>query len=145
MYIGSWLLFCIASHTIIALCDSNDCRSFTLLESLAKSNGNLLLSPLRARKSDNYHYRNSWKSNNFRERDPSKKKQRTDKKDAKRIYSDNFTSSNKVKFNIAIAILEKFMLIKISNLRLFDNIWDIPFCSLIFLFSTFLLNPLLIS
>ena len=42
------------------------------------------LSPLRARKSDNYRYRDSWKSDNFRERQPSKKKQRTDtKKDAK--------------------------------------------------------------
>ena len=41
------------------------------------------------------------------ERRPSKKKQRTDtKKDAKRIKSDNFTSSNREKSNIAIAILE---------------------------------------
>ena len=32
-----------------------------------------LLSPLRARKSDNYRYRNSWKSNNFRERESPKK------------------------------------------------------------------------
>ena len=67
----------------------------------------LWLSPLRARKSDNYRYRDSWKSDNFRER-AIKKKQRTDtNKDAKRIKSDNFTSSNREKFNIAIAILEK--------------------------------------
>jgi hypothetical protein len=43
-----------------------------------------------------------------REREPSKKKQRTDsKKDSKRIKSDNFTRSNGEKFNITIAILEK--------------------------------------
>ena len=41
------------------------------------------------------------------EREPSKKKQRTQtKKDAKRINSDNFTRSNREKSNIAIAILE---------------------------------------
>ena len=41
------------------------------------------------------------------EREPPKKKQRTDtKKSAKRIKSDNFTSSNREKINIAIAILE---------------------------------------
>ena len=41
------------------------------------------------------------------EREPSKKKQRTDtKNDAKRIKSDNFTWSNRDKSNIAIAILE---------------------------------------
>ena len=41
------------------------------------------------------------------EREPSKKKQRTDtKKDAKRIKSDNFTRGNREKSNIAIAILE---------------------------------------
>ena len=54
------------------------------------------LSPLRARKSNNL------------EREPSKKKQRTDtKKDTKKIKNDNFTRSNKEKSNIAIAILEK--------------------------------------
>ena len=42
------------------------------------------------------------------ERKPSKKKQRTNtKKDAKRIKSNNFTRSNREKFNIAIEILEK--------------------------------------
>ena len=46
------------------------------------------------------------------EREPSKKKQRTDtKKDAKRIMSDNFTRSNREKSNIAIAILD-FSLLK---------------------------------
>ena len=42
------------------------------------------------------------------EREPSKKKQRTDtKKDPKRIKSDNFTRSNREKSNIAITILQK--------------------------------------
>ena len=42
------------------------------------------------------------------EREPTKKKQRTDTKmDAKRIKSDNFARSNREKSNIAIAILEK--------------------------------------
>ena len=40
-----------------------------------------------------------------------KKKQRTDtKKDANWIRSDNFTRSNREKLNIAIAILEKWMI-----------------------------------
>jgi hypothetical protein len=47
------------------------------------------------------------------EREPSKKKQRTDtNKDAKRIRSDNFTRSNKEKSNIATAILEKSPFLK---------------------------------
>ena len=37
LQIGSWLLFCIASHIVITL----PCRFFTLLKALAKSNGNL--------------------------------------------------------------------------------------------------------
>ena len=49
-------------------CDSNSCRSFTLLKALAKSKVIFSLSPLRARKSDNYRYRDSWKSDSFRER-----------------------------------------------------------------------------
>ena len=45
------------------------------------------------------------------EREPSKKKQRTDtKNDAKRIKSDNFTRSNREKSNIAITILEILMI-----------------------------------
>jgi hypothetical protein len=46
-------------------CDSNTCRYFTLLKALAKSKGNLFAI---AFKSDNYRYRDSWKSHNFRER-----------------------------------------------------------------------------
>ena len=41
------------------------------------------------------------------EREPSKKKQRSDtKKYAKRIKSDNFTRDNREKSNIAIVILQ---------------------------------------
>ena len=41
------------------------------------------------------------------EKEPSKKKQGTDtQKDAKRIKSGNFTTGNREKYNIAIAILE---------------------------------------
>jgi hypothetical protein len=56
-----------------------------------------LLLPLRARKSENYRYRHSWKSDNL-QREPSKEWQRIDtNKDAKRIKSDNFTRSNREK------------------------------------------------
>ena len=52
------------------------------------------LLPLRTRKSENFRER---------EREPSKKKQRTDtKKDAKKIRSDNFTRNNREKSDIAI-------------------------------------------
>ena len=75
-----------------------------LLNMLGKSNGNLFTI---AFKSDNYLYLYSCRAITL-EREPSKKKQRTDTKNgAKRIKSDNFTRSNKEKSNIAIAILEK--------------------------------------
>ena len=71
---GSWLLFCIASHIVIALP-----TIATAIVGRAKT----------------------------LEREPSKKKQRTDtKKYAKMIKGDNFTRSNREKSNIAIAILE---------------------------------------
>ena len=58
------------------------------------------------RKSVNY--RDSWNNNNFRKRETSKKKQKTDtKKDARRIRSDNFTRGNREKSRIAIVILKK--------------------------------------
>ena len=43
----------------------------------------LSLSPLKARKSDNYRYRDSWKNDNFR-KEANKKKQRTDTKKMQR-------------------------------------------------------------
>ena len=74
--------FCRLVHGFISVllpnyCDiSNSFRSFTLLKALAKSNGIIFsLSPLRARKSDNYCYRDSWKSDNFRERAIKKRKE----------------------------------------------------------------------
>jgi len=68
-----------------------------------------LLSSLRARKSDNYHYAIVGRVI-ILQGEPSKKEQRTDtNKDAKRIKSDNFTRSNREKSNIAIAILEKLL------------------------------------
>ena len=99
-FMASFLYCCPYSYCYSNSCDSNSCHSFTLLNVLAKSNGNQLsLSPLRAR---------NRKSGITLERKPSKKKQRTDtKKDAKKIKSDNFTRSNREKSNIAIAILEK--------------------------------------
>ena len=49
-------------------------------------------------------------SNNFRESN-QEKKQRTDTiNEAKKIKSDNFTRGNREKFNIAIAILEKWII-----------------------------------
>ena len=60
--------------------------------------------------SDNYRYRDSWISDNFREREPSKKKQRTvTKNDAKRIKNDIFTRSTKEKSNIAIGKMNDWM------------------------------------
>ena len=60
-------LYCFPySYRSSNFCDSNKCRSFTLLKALAKSNGN--------------HFANAFKSEN----EPLKKNQRTDtKRDAK--------------------------------------------------------------
>ena len=70
--IVSWLLFCIAFHIVIALLKY---RSFTLLKALAKSNAYLFAIAIVGR------------AINF-EREPSKKKQRTEtKKDAKRVIT----------------------------------------------------------
>ena len=80
-------------------CDSNSCRFFTLLKALAKSNGNLFAIAFKSKIVGRA---------KTLEREPSKKKQKTDtKKYAKRIKIDNFTRSNREKSNIAIAILEK--------------------------------------
>ena len=87
-------------------CDSNSCRSFTLLKALAKRNGNLIGIAFKSEKELQLSGRAI-----ILERKPSKKKQRTDtKKDAKRIKSDNFTRSNREKSDIAIAILEKLII-----------------------------------
>ena len=67
----AFFLYCFPySYRSFNYCDSNSCRFFTLLKALEKSNGNLLEIVGRAITLD---------------REPSKKKQRTDtKKDAKR-------------------------------------------------------------
>ena len=75
-------------------------RSFTLLKELAKSNGHLFVIAFKSEKVAIVGRAITL------EREPSKKKQRTDtKKDAKRIKSDNFTRGNREKSKIAIAIL----------------------------------------
>ena len=71
-------------------CDSNSCCFFTLLNALAKSNGNLIAIAIVGRAIT-------------LERKPSGK-------NAKKIKSDNFTSGNREKSNIAIAIFEKLMI-----------------------------------
>ena len=82
--------FMVHSYRSSNYCDSNSCRSFTLLKVLAKSNGNLMAIAITKKRETS-----------------KKKKQRTDtKKDAKRIKSDNFTRGNGEKSNIGIAILE---------------------------------------
>ena len=67
-FMGSFLYCfpysCLSSN----YCDINSFHFFTLLKALAKRNGNLFAIALRARKSDNYRFRVSWKRDNFRER-----------------------------------------------------------------------------
>ena len=77
--------------------------SFSLL---AKYKKNYVLSTLRARKSDIYRYRNSWKNDNYRETNKAKKQRTITKNEAKKIKNDNFTKSNRERSNIAIAMLE---------------------------------------
>ena len=60
--------------------------------------------PLRARKSD--YYLESWKSDNYRQRNEGMKQRNYTNNGVKKIKSNNFTRSNKEKFNIAVVILE---------------------------------------
>ena len=53
--------------------------------------------PLRARKSDNYIYNDSWKINYYSKGDKGKKQRNYTKYEAKTIRSDNFTRSNREK------------------------------------------------
>ena len=57
---------------------------------------------LRARKSYNDCYCDSWKSDNFRESNQEKKQIIDTINEAKKIKSDKFTRSNREKSNIAI-------------------------------------------
>ena len=108
LLLGSWLISCIASHVIIAivvaLLHSERCQ-LTITEIFS-------LSSLRARKSDNYRYRNSWKSNNFWENNQEKKQRAGTKNKAKKIKSDNFTGINREKSNICYCkINDKFRIL----------------------------------
>ena len=76
------------------------CRSFTLLKALAKSNRIFPLSLFRARKSNIYHYRDSWKCGNFRESNQEKKQRNFAKNQANKIKIDNFARNNRENFTI---------------------------------------------
>ena len=86
--------------------DSDSYRSFRLLKALAKSNGNLFGIASKSLKSNNYHYLDSLKSDNFRESNQEKEIIN----EVKKIKSDNFSRNNREKSNIAIAILEKWII-----------------------------------
>ena len=60
-----------------------------------------------ARKSDNYGYRNSLKSDNGKKGNIRKKKRNYIKNEAKKIKINNVTRNNREKSNIAIAIMGK--------------------------------------
>ena len=61
------LLYCFPyNYRSSNYCDSNSCRSYTLLKALAKSSGNLIAIAFKSEKERNYRYRDSWKSENFR-------------------------------------------------------------------------------
>ena len=79
-------LYCFPySYRSLNYCNSNCCRSFTLSQALAKSDTVIFsLSSLRARKSDNYRYRDSWKSDNIRESKQEIKQRADTKNEAKR-------------------------------------------------------------
>ena len=99
-----WLLFCFP----YSYRSSNYCRSFTLLKVLAKSNGNLIAIAFKSERATTIAIAIVGRAITL-ERKPSKKKQRTDtKKDVKRIKRDNFTRSNKEKFNILEHSVIKF-------------------------------------
>ena len=112
-FMASFLYCFLYSYRTSNYCESNSCRSFTLLKALAKSIGNLIAIAFKSEKT-------TIGRAITLERKPSKKKQRTDtKKDAKRIKSDNFTRSNREKYNIAIAILEKLQFLN-GNKNYYD-------------------------
>ena len=77
-------------------CDSNSCRSFTLLKALAKSKGNLFAIAFKSK-----------------EMIP------------KRIKSDNFTRGNREKFNIAIANLNDWMALVVAMQFFADCIFSL--------------------
>ena len=64
LWISSLLFFCIVSHIVITP------------PTIATALKDVALSPFKARKSDNYRCRDSWKSDNFRERAIERKAKR---------------------------------------------------------------------
>ena len=66
----------------------------------------------RARKGENFHYRNNFKGDNYRKR---LIKQRSKYLIPKIEQSDNFKGSNREKFNIAIAILKNVKFVSTKN------------------------------
>ena len=74
------------SYRSFNYCNSDSCRS----SSLIKSKGNFITIPFRARKSDNYCYRNISQRNNYRQRNEAKK--------AKKNKSNNFSRNNREKY-----------------------------------------------
>ena len=113
-FMASFLYCFLYSYRSSKYCDSNGCRSLTLLKTIVKSNVNLIAIAFKSEKERE-------RATPIAiaivgraitlERKPSKKKQRTDtKKDTKRIKSDNFIRSNRGKSNIAIAIFEIWMI-----------------------------------
>ena len=82
-------------------CDSNSCRSFTLLKALAKSNGNLIAIAFKSEKLGRAI---------TLEREPSKKSKELIQKRMQKEKSDKFTRINREESNIAITILEKLMI-----------------------------------
>ena len=63
--------------------------------------------PLRGRKGNNYSYRSSWKSDNYRKRNEGKRQRNCASNEANNIKSNYFVRNNREKSNIAPAILKK--------------------------------------
>ena len=89
LLIGSWLLFYIALHIVIAL---PNLSLFYVLKGDSKKYQKSF--PLRARKRDNYCYCDSWNSNNFRER--NKKWYSYRKKNIIKEHHSHFWGTNNI-------------------------------------------------
>ena len=70
--------------SLFQICNKRHQRKVTVIFSL---------SGFRVRESDNYRYGNSWKSENFREGEPSKKKQRTDTKKSNNVIVNDWMAT----------------------------------------------------
>ena len=101
---ASNLYCCPNSYSSSNYSNSNSFRSFTLLNVIAKSIGNLSAIATKSVKS----YQKNVRVIILERVNNKRSKQRTDtKNEAKKITSENFTGSIRDKSNIAIAILEK--------------------------------------